>query len=572
MLAEIKISQFAIIDSIHIHFDHGLNILSGETGAGKSILIKSLALLMGAKSSGQDIRSNETGASIEGVFKLNDRKDILKKLNEMGLDSEDNNLIVRRLLQKNGKSKVYLNGHICGVGDLRKIVFPLISLSHPGEAPLIELTGQHESKDLLSPRYQIDTLDQFCEHSDLRQQVAKNLDSLNQKIRQIEELKKLSQQREQQMDFLDFQIREIENMNLQENEGEILSAKIKNLKNAEQWQFWLQESGDCLDNNPDTSILSQLNKILTQASEFQEIPEHSSIAPIKEQLRQSFTQLEDVAFQLQQLGRQGPEERGEGEESLENLEERLSRLRKIQKKFGSEIPEILKQLEQMKKEYDSLNHLSENLTNLEQDCQKERQNLLKLCEKLRNRRKSGAEKLAREVNRELKDLNMKGVEVFITILPQTEISSTGQDRVVFQIQGGKQDRIRDMAQVASGGELSRILLSLKQVVGAAKNPRTFLFDEVDSGVSGPTAEKVGAKLKNLAKRQQVICVTHLPQVARFGDHHFFIEKQINGDRVEMSVRSLDQKQRIIEIARLISGEKQTKTSLAHARELLNQSL
>ena len=559
MLTELKVSQFAIIDSIHIHFNQGLNILSGETGAGKSILIKSLALLMGATSSSQDIRSNEKRASIEGVFKLNGRKDILKKLDEMGLDSEDDRLIVHRLLQKNGKSKVYLNGHICGVGDLRKIIFPLVSPGHP-VPPLIELTGQHENKDLLSPRYQMDTLDQFCEHFDLRQQVADSFDSVNKKNRQIEELKKLYQQREQQMDFLDFQIKEIESMDLQEDEDRILSEKIKNLKNKEQWQFWIQQSSDYL-NNSETSILSQLNKILTQA------PEHSSVNSIKEQITQGFTQLEDVAFQLEQLAGQEPE----GEESLDNLEKRLSRLRKIQKKSGSEIPGILKHLEQMKKEYDNLNHLSENLTSLEQDCQKEKQNLLKLCEKLRNQRKSGAGKLAREVNRELKDLNMKEVEFFITILPQTEISSTGQDRVVFQIQSGKKDHIRDMAQVASGGELSRILLSLKQVAGSGQYPRTFLFDEVDSGVSGPTAEKVGVKLKKIARHQQVICVTHLPQVARFGDHHFFIEKKIRGDRVQMSVGLLDQKQRIREIARLISGEKQTRTSLAHARELLGQS-
>ena len=560
MLIELKVSRFAIIHNIHIHFNNGLNILSGETGAGKSILIKSLALLMGAKSSTQDIRSNEKSASIEGIFKLDYRKDILKKLNEMGLDSEDNSLIVRRFIQKNGKSKVYLNGHICGVGDLRKIVFPLTGLNNSTEVPLIELTGQHESKDLLSPRYQMDTLDHFCEHFDLRRQVAGSFEDLNQKIQQIGELKKLFQQREQQMDFLDFQIREIESMDLQEGEDEILFEKIKNLKNRGKRQLWIRESGDCLSRS-DSSVLGQLNRILTQA------PEHFSTNSIREQLKQSLVQLEDTAFQLEQLAGQEPEE----EEALESLEERLSRLRKIQKKFGSEIPEILKQLEQMKREYNNLNHLSENLVNLEQDFLKERKSLLKLCEKLRNQRKSGAKKLAEAVNRELKNLNMKGVEFSITLIPQKEILSTGQDRVTFQIQSGKKDQMREIAQVASGGELSRILLSLKQVIGTVQYPRTFLFDEVDSGVSGPTAEKLGAKLKSLARHQQVICVTHLPQVARFGDHHFFIEKQIKGGQVEMSVKPLNQKERIREIARLISGEKQTKTSLDHARELLGQS-
>ena len=558
MLSELKVSHFAIIDSIHIHFNHGFNVLSGETGAGKSLLIKSLSLLMGSKFSSQDIRSDKKRASIEGVFKINNRGDVLKKLVEMGLDSNDGHLVVRRLLEKNAKSKVYLNGHLCTIKDLRQIVFPLIHLS-ARQAPLIEITGQHESKELLSPGYQMDSLDQFCGHFDLRKQVAKAFDRVSKKAGEIKELEKLSGQRKQQMDFLDFQIRDIEDINPKEDEDIILPEKIKNIKNKKQWQSWIQESVDCLSNS-DRNILGQLKGILTRT------PQDSRLDSIKEQITQGFMQLEDAAFGLQQLLSQ---DFGE-EECLEDLEDRLSRLRKIQKKFGSQIPEILKRLEQMKKDYDNLNCLSENLTNFRRDHQREKQNLLRLCEKLRNQRKSGALRLTREVNRELKELNMKGVEFFVAVLDH-EVSSTGSERVVFQIRSGKKDQNKDIAQVASGGELSRILLSLKQVVGIHEHPRTFLFDEVDSGVSGSTAEKVGFKLKNLANRQQVICVTHLPQVACFGDHHFFIEKIIHRDHVEMSVTSLNQKQRIKEIARLISGEKQTQTSFDHARELLSQT-
>ena len=208
----------------------------------------------------------------------------------------------------------------------------------------------------------------------------------------------------------------------------------------------------------------------------------------------------------------------------------------------------------MKQEYDKLHHLSENLENLEKTLTEHEQKLLKLCQKLSEKRNSGAQELARKVNRDLKDLNMQGLQFLIGILPQ-EISSMGRDRVVFQTKSGEKEQARELIQATSGGELSRILLSLKQVVGDNNHPRTFLFDEVDSGVSGLTAEKVGARLKKLARHQQVICVTHLPQVARFGDHHFLIEKQIKEGSVGISVTLLDKKQRIREIARLISGEK-----------------
>ncbi len=191
-----------------------------------------------------------------------------------------------------------------------------------------------------------------------------------------------------------------------------------------------------------------------------------------------------------------------------------------------------------------------------------------LSTQLTKKRTAGAVLLEQEVNNELKDLNMKGLDFLILVEPVEEIQSTGLDRVVFQTRTSKSDSARELARYASGGELSRILLSLKQVIGANQFPRTFLFDEVDTGVSGPTAEKVGAKLKNLAKHQQVICVTHLPQVACFGDHHFFIEKREKKQSVEMAVTKLKKDERIQEIARLISGEKLTKTSLAHAKDLL----
>lgn len=561
MLTELKVSQFAIIDKIHIHFDQGLNILSGETGAGKSILIKSLALLMGAKSSAQDIRSNKDRATIEGAFELKDRPDILEKLEEMGVESEEHQLIVRRLILKNGKSRVYLNGHLSTVTDLRRVVFPLVTLGNPTDAPLVEITGQHENKDLMSRRYQMDILDQFCGNLEIRADILSLYNHMNDLQERMNDLRSKSQHREQQIDFLEFQIKEIESLELIENEDEELKDQIKILKEQGQWQDWIQKSLDTISDS-EPSVLGKIKKLMQQA------PNHSDIKTVVEQMQVAYSSLEDVAYQLQNL----QDRAGDPEYSLEEMEERLSRIRKLQKKFGQSVGDILRSLGEMKTEFSKLNNASETLLHWQSQYDEMKKQLIIQAEKLRKKRMVGAQLLGKEVNRELKDLNMKGLQFIIAVSPTEEVQSTGMDRVLFQTQTGSEDEPRELARAASGGELSRILLSLKQVVGANQFPRTFLFDEVDTGVSGPTAEKVGSKLKNLAKHQQVICVTHLPQVASFGDHHFFIEKQPTKKTVEMSVKALSPQERVNEIARLISGEKITQTSRAHAKELLSQTL
>lgn len=557
MLSELIVSQFAIIDHIHIQFEKGLNILSGETGAGKSILIKSLALLMGAKSSQQDIRSNEDVATIQGAFDLSDRQDIVEKLKSMGIDSADENLIVRRLLYRSGKSKVYLNGQLSTVADLREVVFPLVTLSNPTDAPLIEITGQHENKDLMSARYQMDILDQFCGNLDLRLQIETVFGELKDVGRKIQDLQSQSQFREQQIDFLAFQIREIESLDLLEREDEVLKEKIKGIKQQGQWRKWIRETDEILQSS-DSSLLTQLKSVMLQT------PDHASLKEIRSLFEQTYTLLEEAGYQLQRLANKD----FEGEDSLEELEDRLSRIRKLQKKFGAEVADILSSLTHLKAEHFNLVHLSESIGQLQTEEKRLMAQLLKLSGQLSLKRKSGSQQLAEEVNRELRDLNMKGLDFLIGVEGLDEPHSTGMDRVVFRTKTGKKDDARDLAKTASGGELSRILLSLKQVIGANQFPRTFLFDEVDTGVSGPTAEKVGAKLQNLAKHQQVICVTHLPQVACFGDHHYYIEKEPNKDTVEMSVKLLNKNDRIQEIARLISGETLSKTSIAHAKQLL----
>ncbi len=354
MLTELKVSQFAIIDSIHIQFDKGLNILSGETGAGKSILIKSLALLMGAKSSQLDIRSNKDQATIEGAFELDHRTDILERLSGMGIDCSDKHLIVRRIIDKSGKSKVYLNGHLSTVSDLRRVVFPLVTLSNPIDVPLIEITGQHENKDLMSSRYQLDTLDQFCGNLELRQKVEESYNLLKTIAQEKEDLEKLSLQREQQLDFLEFQIKEIEALDLKPNEDESLTSQIKDLRIQENWQRWLSDADQILSGSDD-SILTQVKKIINVT------PLHSASHEIKEKLLQIYSLVEDTSYQIQKITQIDVES---SEDNLDSIEERLSRIRKLQKKFGEDINTILTSCEDMKKEFKKLSELSLTLDEL----------------------------------------------------------------------------------------------------------------------------------------------------------------------------------------------------------------
>ena len=564
MLIELKVKNFAIIENLSLAFGSGLNILSGETGAGKSILLKSLSLMMGEKAEPDIVRSGVEHAVIEGYFDLADRPDVVKALEEMGLETSDDTLVVRRVVSASGKGKVYLNDALSPLSSLRAIVAPLITLTGR-QTPLIEMTGQHDNRHLQSRSYHLEILDMYAGTWTLRVEFEKQFERLSELAVEIARLEEADRSREQRLDFLKYQRDEIEALGLKLGEEEDLDARVSRARNSSRLIEFVSASVEALY-SADDAVMVGLHQVLQRGSELAAVdPDlNARLKPLGE----AKALLEDAILELREYGRKldaNPEE-------LNQMEERLSSLRKLQKKFGQSVEEILKAHRDFVDEITALEGHEESLRTLEEERRSLNKSLAKLAKELHERRANGAHLLEKGVNEELLDLNMKGVVFSVGVKWQEQMISSGQSDVEFMIQASKKDEPKAMAKIASGGELSRILLALKRVVGSSDRPRTYLFDEVDTGVSGQTAEKVGKKLKAISKGQQLICVTHLPQVASFADQHFLIEKTPQkGGGMRMTVVELAKEDRVKEIARLISGEKISHTSMEHARQLIAES-
>lgn len=563
MLDELRVSNFAIIDNIQLTFRSGLNVLSGETGAGKSILLKSLGLLMGDKADATAIRSGAEHALIEGCFDLRSRPDIRARLTDMGIESNEDTMVVRRIVATGSRARVYINGSLSTLSALREVVSPLVEVTGQS-VPLIEMTGQHDNRHLLSKSYHLELLDQYAGTTALRGEFSALYGRLRDVTAELEQIRADERNRALKLDFLIFQRDEIRALDLSPGDEVTIETETKRLKHSTRLMEFASTVQDGLDGDED-SVLSRIRRLASRAGELRNLD--PSLVEKMAPLEQARSLIQDVVYELRDYGRSLESD----PTRLDELEAKLSRLRQLQKKYGATASDILAALEATEGEIALLEASDDRIHNLEAESRALTDRMMKLAQELHAKRTSAATLFAKEVNSELLDLNMKGVELVIHVQGLDVFHSSGATDVEFMTRTSKSDTARPLGKAASGGELSRILLSIKQIVGEGAHPRTYLFDEVDTGVSGETAEKVGRKLHAIAKGQQVICVTHLPQVAAHGDTHFFIQKRTSKDSASMDVSELTSDNRIREIARLISGEKVTPTSLAHAKQLLNDA-
>ena len=565
MLLDLRIKNFVIIDSLSVTFNHGLNILSGETGAGKSILIDALSGVLGEKMSVDMIRTGFDRASLEAVFDISSLEDLKKILEESGIENEDDTLIIHRELFANGKGRCYANS----------IQIPIAKLKEISEN-LIDIHGQNEHQNIINIARHRELLDSFgslTNDVNAVKAVHEKLTSIRNKINsfQIDEREKA-----RRIEFNTFSVKEIESANLKIGEDEELKAESNLLTNAEKLFTEVNSTADLISG--ENGVLRNLKKAETSLSKISDID--PNISSILDTIRESLYSLEDSTSVL----RDYKNNIDFSPERVNQVEERLNLIQALKKKYGDTIQEILQYADKAKSELETINSSEEQLEQLKDQEKKTVKEAKELALELSEKRKTAAKKLEELVIKELNDLGMGGTIFKISI--KREISADGDidagdkkyvlyphglDRIEFLLSANEGEDLKQLRKVASGGEMSRIMLALKNVIQSADIVDTLIFDEVDAGISGKTAEIVGRKLKNLSKRRQVLLITHLPQIAAMSDSHYLVQKGKSDGRVTTIVKNLSDKEKIREVARMLAGAEITDISMKHAEELIEKA-
>ena len=555
MLQTLSIKQFAIIDELEVHFGDGLTVLSGETGAGKSIIIDAIGQLIGMRASSNYVRHGEKKAIIEGIFDIDESKEAISILEALDIDIDEDFLLVKREIFSTGKSICRVNNQIVTLQDLRKIM-----------QELLDIHGQHETQTLLKQKYHLQLLDNYAEnqYKSLLEQYVDTYDQYKAKKKELEELESADQALLQRLDLLKFQFEEIQEANLVDGEVTQLESDIKRIQNSENLSLALNNAHLTLtDEHAITDRLYELSNQLQSISDI--LPEKYD--ELKEEVDQFYYTLEDAKHQLyDELTNTEFDEH-----YLNELEARMNVLNDLKRKYGKDISELIKYQDKLANEINKIENYEESTSQLRQEIEKLYENVIKLGSELSQKRRVVAQTLRDHIVDEIQNLQMKDANLEISFKPLDVPNREGIEFVEFLISPNKGEPLKSLNKIASGGELSRIMLALKTIFVKTRGQTAILFDEVDSGVSGQAAQKMAEKMKGLAKHIQVICISHLPQVASMSDHHLFISKDSADDRTTTHVQELSGSERIDEIARMISGASVTDITRQNAKEMIDQN-
>lgn len=553
MLEHLHIRNVALIKESEISFGDGLNILTGETGAGKSMIIDSLQFALGGRAGKDFLRHGEKQAAVEALFSVQSQA-LTEKLAENGIaPEEDGTLLITRTLSEAGKSVCRINGSTVTVGMLKEIA-----------EDMIDIYGQHEHQSLLNPVKHIRLLDRFCGagFGEAMEEYKNSRQRLKDLEKQLAILIGDESQREQRMDMLLFQKEEIEAAELQEGEENALLEQKKRLSSMERLIRLTGESVTLLYDGDDRapSACDQLGDALAKLQEAAEYD--AALSPLADALADGYAAVEDCARELK---REAEKQEADPEE-LERIEERLQLFYKLKRKYGGSIEAVLEFYEKAVQELEFLSNSSEKAAELSAKKAEEEKHLSALAETLTARRRATAEQVEEQIETALHDMEMKHARFHIQIEEKADWGADGKDKVEFLISANAGEPLKPLAKIASGGEMSRVMLALKTVLVDADEIGTFIFDEIDTGVSGRTARRVGEKMRFLGGKRQLLCITHLPQIAAMADNHFLIEKESDAGETVTRVTALDEEGAVREVARLMNDV--TETTLAAARELL----
>ena len=554
MLQELSIKDFAIIDEIQISFQPKMTVLTGETGAGKSIIIDALGLLAGGRGSTEFIRKGEKKAVIQGLFTLPREANTYNILEEYGIDSEDGQIILQRDLYRGGRNICRINGMMVNLATLRKI----------GET-LIDIHGQNEHQELMKPENHIDLLDEYDKKtSELRNQyqvVYQNYRKLKLSMEKKEADEKAWAQR---LDMLNFQVKEIEEAGLKINEEDELVEEKNKLDNFQAIHDALELSYQILSGEK-IDVVGNLGNAMNELSD---------VSDLSENLQEINTKISDAFYSLEDAARDISDELDSMEwngERLNEIEERLELIHQLKRKYGDTIEDILHYHSRIVKELREMENAEQNSEKQERQLSEALEKVKELAIKLSKQREKSAKKLEKMIHEQLSALYMDKAVFEVKFLNNSKLYSKGIDKVEFYIQTNPGEEMGPLAKIASGGELSRIMLALKTIFSQKMGVTSIIFDEVDTGVSGRVAQAIAEKISQISNNSQVLCITHLPQVAAIADNHYYISKSVNDGRTETSLKELDEKQKIREIARMLSGSEITELTLKHAEELIKMS-
>ena len=555
MLVELSIKNFAIIDNLSVRFGPGLNIFTGETGAGKSIIIDAISLVLGDRASNEVIRSSEEEAQVEALFDVKGDRGLKEVVSEAGLEYSEN-LVIKRVVQRAGRNRIYINGGLA----------TLVTLTEVGRR-LIDICGQSEHQSLTRPEEHIEVLDSYGDYPDLRAAMAEAYRGYVTVKKEYDALVEGSRDVEKRRDILSYESKEIGDADLKPGEDDVLNASKEKMRNAERIKAALIGAEKALysDSGSASERAGAALKALKDVQQYD-----GRVGKVAESVESSLYQLEDAARTLAGMGKSIEYDPS----TLDEIAERLDLIGRLKKKYGKNIEEILRRKEEADSGIAGLTSSGERLKALTEELKRAKEKAEGAAMRLTEARLKASETLKGKLEDELKTLGMKGASfealVKTDVAPEggLRFGEKGSDRVSFLISTNPGEEMKPLSRIASGGELSRIMLAMKRVTAAGRVP-TIVFDEIDAGVGGPMAEAVGRKLKGVVKTHQVICITHMPQIAAFSDKHFSVKKETAAGRTVTKVRELKGDEVLGEITWMLAGAKATEVTRKHARELMD---